>query len=127
MEKTYEGGQSLALLLRRPEVTYKDLPQGNSDLSVEVAEQVEIMLKYAGYLKRQDSEVARFKSMEEKQIPPWLDYSKVPNLRTEALQKLLEIQPATIAQAVRISGISPSDVSMILVTMKRGPQPTSKE
>lgn len=122
LEKTFEGSQSLALLLRRPEVSYKDLPKGNPDLPGDVTEQVEIMLKYAGYLRRQEEEVARFKNMEVKQIPCWLDYDKVPNLRTEARLKLKEIRPATIGQAVRISGISPSDVSMVLVTMKRGPQ-----
>ena len=91
-----------------------------------MTEQVEIETKYAGYIVRQDIDVAKFQAMEEKQIPPWLDYARVPSLRTEARQKLTKIRPATIGQATRISGVSPADVSLVLIWMKRGPEPVSE-
>jgi tRNA uridine 5-carboxymethylaminomethyl modification enzyme len=113
---------SFADLLRRPEIQYSDLQGARTDLPPEVVEQVEIELKYQGYIDRQEIEIAKFKSMEEKQIPPWIDYATIPSLRTEARQKLAKIRPATVGQASRISGVSPADVSLILVWMKRGPQ-----
>src|SRR5580658_4781032 len=99
LEKTREGPDTLAQLLRRPEITYSDLPKQTSGLSVEVIQQVEIALKYEGYIARQELEVAKLKGLEEKQIPSWIDYGKVPSLRTEARQKLAKIQPATLGQA----------------------------
>ncbi len=112
-------------LLRRPEMTYAQLPDQNPSLSPEVMQQVEISLKYEGYIARQEIEVAKLKTLDDKQIPTWMDYSKVPSLRTEARQKLAKIQPATIGQASRISGVSPSDVGILMVWMKNGP-PTSE-
>jgi tRNA uridine 5-carboxymethylaminomethyl modification enzyme len=79
-------------------------------------------LKYAGYITRQEHEVNRFKALEDKQIPTEFDYSKVPSLRPEARQKLSTIRPATIGQASRISGVSPADVSIVLVWLKRTAQ-----
>ena len=110
----------LSQILRRPEMTYFGLPQHNPSLPQEIAEQVEIIIKYAGYIERQEQEVEKARSMEEKQIPAWLDYESITGLRNEARQKLIHHQPATIGQATRISGISPSDISLILVHMKRG-------
>jgi len=110
-------------ILKRPEITYADLPEKNPSLSREIIQQVEIAIKYAGYIDRQEEEVAKFKSMEGKQIPSWLDYETVPSLRKEARQKLGEIRPQTLGQAARISGVSPSDVSLLMVWMKRGPTP----
>ena len=118
---TRDGTASLAELLRRPELSYADLPGTKPDLPTDVVEQVEIELKYAGYIARQDVDIAKFKAMEEKQIPSWLDYSTIPSLRTEARQKLIKIRPATVGQASRISGVSPADLSLVLVWMKRGP------
>jgi tRNA uridine 5-carboxymethylaminomethyl modification enzyme len=109
-------------LLKRPEIQYQDLQSANPSLSPEVVQQVEIAFKYAGYISRQEDEVARFKTMEEKQIPLWLDYETVPSLRKEARQKLGKVRPRTLGQASRISGVSPADVSLIMVWMKRGPQ-----
>ena len=109
----------LSQILRRPEMTYFDLPQYDSSLPQEIAEQVEIIIKYAGYIERQEQEVEKARSMEEKQIPAWLDYESITGLRNEARQKLIHHQPATIGQATRISGISPSDISLVLVHMKR--------
>ncbi|MBA4147948.1 MAG: tRNA uridine-5-carboxymethylaminomethyl(34) synthesis enzyme MnmG [Verrucomicrobia bacterium] len=120
LEKTRSGPDLLAQLLRRPEVSYKDLPNARTDLSEEVIQQVEIMLKYAGYIDRQEIEVARFKTLEDKQIPESFDYAIVPSLRTEARQKLSKIRPATIGQASRISGVSPSDVGILMIWLKRG-------
>jgi tRNA uridine 5-carboxymethylaminomethyl modification enzyme len=120
LEKTRDGGETLAQLLRRPEMTYADLPKKNGALPAEVIQQIEIALKYEGYIARQEVEVAKMKTLEDKQIPSWIDYSKVPSLRTEARQKLAKIQPATLGQAARISGVSPSDVGILMIWMKQG-------
>jgi tRNA uridine 5-carboxymethylaminomethyl modification enzyme len=120
LEKTREGGDTLAQLLRRPEITYAKLPKRNESLPEEVVQQVEIALKYEGYIARQEIEVAKMKTLEDKQIPSWMDYAKVPSLRTEARQKLAKIQPATLGQAARISGVSPSDIGILMIWMKQG-------
>jgi tRNA uridine 5-carboxymethylaminomethyl modification enzyme len=101
-------------------VSYSDLPQKNSSLSKEAAEQVEIAVKYAGYIARQSGEVEKFKSLEEKEIPSSFDFLSVPGLRTEARQKLHSVRPQTLGQAARISGVSPADISLVMVWMKRG-------
>jgi tRNA uridine 5-carboxymethylaminomethyl modification enzyme len=121
IECTRVGSETLIQMLRRTETSYADLPCQDSALSSEVVQQVEIAVKYEGYIARQELEVAKLKGLEDKQIPPWLDYSKVPSLRTEARQKLSKIQPATLGQASRISGVSPSDVGILMVWMKQGP------
>lgn len=118
LEGTRVGTETLAQQLRRPEVSYKDV-RHQSTLSTEVLEQVEITLKYAGYIIRQENEVNKCKSLEEKQIPTLFDYSGVPSLRPEARQKLTKIRPGTIGQASRISGVSPADISILLVWLKR--------
>jgi len=121
LEKTRSGSETLAQLLRRPEVAYRDLPARNESLPNDVVQQVEIATKYEGYIARQELEVAKLKGLEDKQIPSWLDYTKVPSLRTEARQKLAKIQPNTLGQASRISGVSPSDVGILMIWMKQGP------
>ena len=121
LENTRSGSETLAQWLRRPEVTYADLPNRDECLSAEVIQQVEIALKYEGYIARQEVEVAKMKGLEDKQIPSWIDYTKVPSLRTEARQKLAKIQPATFGQASRISGVSPSDIGILMIWMKSGP------
>lgn len=118
------GTTTLTQLLRRPENTYLSLPTAKNNLPSGVPEQIEIAVKYAGYIERQEQEIGKFKSMEDKQIPEWLDYETVPSLRKEARTKLKEIRPRTVGQASRISGVSPADVSIVMVWMKRGPQPT---
>ena len=120
LEQTRHGVDTLMQILRRPENTYRDLPSKNDLLSVEASQQVEIAVKYAGYISRQEIEVAKFKNMEEKQIPISFDYAIVPSLRNEARQKLTKIRPITVGQASRISGVSPSDIGLILVWLKRG-------
>jgi tRNA uridine 5-carboxymethylaminomethyl modification enzyme len=118
LEGTRVGSETLAQQLRRPEVSYKDIAH-KSTLSIEVSEQVEITMKYAGYITRQENEVSKCKSLEEKHIPTFFDYSGVPSLRPEARQKLTKIRPGTIGQASRISGVSPADISILLVWLKR--------
>lgn len=122
LESTRSGGTTQAQILRRPEIRYRDLPAPDSRLTDEVTQQVEIHLKYEGYIDRQEQDVARFKTMEEKIIPDWLDYQTVPSLRKEARLKLGQIRPRTLGQASRISGVSPADISIVMVWMKRGPQ-----
>ena len=113
------GADTLAQLLRRPEVTYSNLPNRNQNLSKEVTDQVEIDLKYAGYIDRQTVEVEKLANLNEKQFPLAFDFSAVPSLRLEARQKLALIRPATLGQASRISGVSPSDISILNVWLKR--------
>lgn len=120
--RTHAGSDSLAKLLKRPEISYKDLPIRNEALDSEVVEQVEIALKYDGYIQRQESEIARFRTMEDKRIPDWLDYISLHNLRPEARTKLDQIRPSTLGQAARISGVSPADISVVMVAMKRSPK-----
>ena len=114
------GTDTLIKLLSRPEISYKELPSRNESLPDEVVQQVEIAVKYAGYIERQEVEVEKFKGLEDKIIPDTFDFSKVPSLRQEALQKLTRIRPATIGQAARISGVSPADIGILLVWLKRG-------
>lgn len=121
LAKTRVGDETMARLLRRPEMNYGKLPDRNQNLSEEVIQQVEISLKYEGYIARQEVEVAKLKTLEDKQIPSWLDFATVPSLRTEARQKLLRIKPATLGQASRISGVSPSDVAVLSIWLKNGP------
>ncbi len=119
LEKTSFGSETLAQILRRPEVTYAALPGRKEGLSLEVVQQVETTIKYAGYIARQESEIAKFKSLENKRIPAAFDYTTVPSLRMEARQKLTKLRPATLGQASRISGVSPSDVAIVMVWLKR--------
>jgi len=118
LERIRIGSETVAQLLRRPDIRYTDVIN-ESDLSEDVVQQVEIGLKYAGYIARQENEVARFKDLEDKQIPCRFDYQSVPSLRQEARQKLIQIRPATVGQASRISGVSPADISILLVWLKR--------
>lgn len=116
---TRAGQDTLEQLLKRPEISYKDLPHRNDALEDEIVLQVEIAVKYAGYIDRQEVEVKRVKSFEDKEIPAAFDYATVGGLRTEARMKLGQIRPKTVGQATRISGVSPADISILLVWMKR--------
>ncbi len=119
IRRTRVGTELLEQILKRPEVAYKDLPNRDESLSEEVIQQVEIAVKYAGYIDRQQADVEKFKTLEGKQIPETFDYSAVPSLRNEARQKLTKLRPATLGQASRISGVSPADVSILAVWLKR--------
>jgi tRNA uridine 5-carboxymethylaminomethyl modification enzyme len=116
---TRSGRDTLEQLLKRPEISYKDLPHRNDSLDDEIVLQVEIAVKYAGYIDRQEIEVERVKSLEDKEIPTSFDYANAGGLRTEARMKLGQIRPKTVGQAARISGVSPADISILLVWMKR--------
>jgi tRNA uridine 5-carboxymethylaminomethyl modification enzyme len=116
---TYYNSDLLAKVLSRPEMNYRNLPKRDETLSDEVVQQVEIAVKYAGYIDRQELEVQKFKTLEDKNIPDTFDFSTVPSLRLEARQKLSKIRPATIGQAARISGVSPADISILMVSLKR--------
>jgi tRNA uridine 5-carboxymethylaminomethyl modification enzyme len=119
LNSNYYVSDSLAKILSRPETAYADLPNRITSLPQEVIEQVEIAIKYAGYVERQELEIEKFKKLEDKQIPGAFDFSTVPGLRHEARQKLAKIRPATIGQAARISGVSPADIGILMVCLKR--------
>ena len=112
------GGSSLAELIRRPELNYKMLAEVDPKrpkLPEDVQEQVNINIKYVGYIKRQMKQVEQFKKMEEKKIPENINYDEIQSLRIEAKQKLNLYRPINIGQASRISGVSPADISVLLV------------
>jgi len=111
-------GSSLATLLRRPQIEYNDLTPfdiGRPELPRVVTEQVEIQLKYAGYIDRQLRQVKEFSKMENRRLPLELDYSTVTGLRIEARQKLQKIRPLSFGQASRISGVSPADIAALMI------------
>jgi tRNA uridine 5-carboxymethylaminomethyl modification enzyme len=117
-----KSGTSLAELLKRPEIKYEclaDIDPERPVLSKEVTDQVEINLKYDGYIKRQLKQVEQFKKLENKKIPLDLDYKEIGSLRAEAVQKLEAYRPLSIGQASRISGVSPADISVILVYLEQ--------
>ena len=118
----------LADLLRRPQVTYADIAPFDPErpeLSAAVTDEVEIQIKYAGYLARQEKQVAEFKKEEARRLPESIDYNAITGLRLEARQKLSEIRPMSIGQAGRISGVSPADIAVLLIWLEqRGDAPT---
>ncbi|MDX2225881.1 MAG: tRNA uridine-5-carboxymethylaminomethyl(34) synthesis enzyme MnmG [Verrucomicrobiae bacterium] len=120
LNKTFQGTTNMAQYLKRPEILFRDLPEEFQNLPALVKEQVEIDLKYEGYISRQMEEIEQFRKLESKEIPLWLDYSKVRGLRIEAVQKFTKIAPKTLGQASRIAGITPSDVSLVSVWVKKG-------
>ena len=112
----------LADLLRRPNVSYEDIAPfdpGRPQLPLAVTEEVQIQLKYAGYLARQEKQVEQFRKEESRLLPPDLDYEAISGLRLEARQKLSEIRPLSIGQAGRISGVSPADIAVLLIYMEQ--------
>ena len=112
----------LADLLRRPEIRYSDLlpfDPGNPGLPQAVTEEVEIQIKYAGYLLRQERQVEEFKKEESRLLPPDMDYGSIKGLRLEAQQKLDAIRPLSIGQAGRISGVSPADIAVLLIYLEQ--------
>ena len=114
------SGIKLYDLLKRPEIEYKHLSEIGQDaeLPKEVIEQVSVSIKYEGYLKRQMAQIEQFKRMEERRMPEDIDYSQIHGLRIEARQKLNSIRPQSLGQASRISGVSPADISVLLVYLE---------
>ncbi|OQP06774.1 tRNA uridine-5-carboxymethylaminomethyl(34) synthesis enzyme MnmG [Geobacillus sp. 46C-IIa] len=118
-----KDGIRAADLLRRPEMTYEHIQKlapAGEDIAPEVAEQVEIQIKYEGYIQKSLQEVERLKKMENKKIPEDIDYDAIQGLATEARQKLKQVRPLSIAQASRISGVNPADISILLVYLEQG-------
>lgn len=117
-----ESGATLADLIRRPELSYEllaDIDPGRPDLPDDVKEQVNIEIKYEGYIDRQKRQVAQFEKAEKRNIPEDIDYDDVKSLRLEARQKLKEFRPENVGQASRIAGVSPADISVLLVYLKQ--------
>ena len=115
-----KDGMSLYDFLKRPEIKINDLEHFvDMPYSKEVKEQVEINIKYEGYIKKSNKEAKKMLFLEEKIIPETIDYDKVPNLASEARQKLSEIKPTTLGQATRISGVNPADISILMVYLRR--------
>ena len=118
---TLKTGSNLAEILCRPEMTYEKLAvidPARTELPEDVIEQVTIEIKYEGYIKRQIHQVEQYKKMEKKKIPDDIDYDDIKSLRIEARQKLKQYKPINVGQASRISGVSPADVSVILVYLE---------
>ena len=120
LEYSKRGEDSLLKLLKRPNMCFKDLLEIDSDLrkrniSVPVQEQVEIEAKYEGYINRQKQQIEKFKKMEKLSLPPYFHYDSIPGLRKEAQQKLGRFRPVSLGQASRISGVSPADISILMV------------
>ena len=120
--KNVENSARLADLLRRPQVTYSDIAPFDAnrpELPAAVTEEVEIQIKYAGYLARQEKQVAEFKKEEQRLLPADLDYESIAGLRLEARQKLSEIRPVSLGQASRLSGVSPADIAVLLIYLEQ--------
>lgn len=116
-------GVKFAELLKRPQLTYEKLApfdKNRPDLPYEIFEQVEIEIKYEGYIKRQQAQIDEMRRLEKKLIPTDMDYREISGLRLEAAEKLAKIRPASIGQASRISGVSPADISVLLIHLARG-------
>lgn len=117
-----QSGITLGELIRRPELNYDllaSIDETRPDLPKDVCDQVNINVKYEGYIDRQLKQVKQFKKLEKKKIPQEFDYSRVSSLRTEAIQKLSDIRPESVGQAARISGVSPADLSVLLVYLEK--------
>ena len=110
-------------LLKRPEIKYsliEKMVPADKDISDDVAEQVEIQVKYEGYIEKQLQQVARALKMEDKKIPENLDYHAISGLATEAKQKLSQVRPLSVGQASRVSGVNPADISILLIYLEQG-------
>ena len=123
LEKTHtRSGASLADLLRRPELSYESISELDPErpsLPRRVREEAEIRIKYEGYVERQERQVEQFRKMEHRRLPEDLNYEEIPNLRIEARQKLQKVKPQSIGQASRIGGVSPADLSVLLLWLKK--------
>ncbi|MFN3532759.1 MAG: tRNA uridine-5-carboxymethylaminomethyl(34) synthesis enzyme MnmG [Candidatus Brocadia sp.] len=123
MDKKMIGPNTLTKILSRPDRTFDhllamDTGLGQRQISKEVKEQIEIEVKYKGYIERQQIQIEKFKKMEDYKIPQWLDYQNISELRKEARQKLSQIRPVSLAQASRISGVSPADISILMIYLE---------
>jgi tRNA uridine 5-carboxymethylaminomethyl modification enzyme len=120
LRETRAGGMSLADWLKRPEAEWSGLPEEFQAADAEVATQVETDIKYAGYISRELAQIERARDQEDTRIPDWVDYLTVSGLKTEARLKLDEVRPLTFSQAARVSGITPADIAILSVWVRRG-------
>jgi len=113
----------MAEMLKRPQITYDDLAEIDDEtrpvLSYHEITQLEVQIKYEGYIQKQINQIERFKKLEDKKLSQDIDYSKVEGLRIEAAQKLDQIKPESVGQASRISGVSPADINVLLVYLEK--------
>ena len=115
-----KDGITLYNLLKRPEISMKDIEEFYSlDYEDDVKEQVQINIKYEGYIKKAEKEANKMIDLDDKKIPEDIDYEKIHNLASEAKQKLKEVRPTSIGQALRISGVNPADVSILMIYLKK--------
>jgi tRNA uridine 5-carboxymethylaminomethyl modification enzyme len=127
LRQTRVNGLLLAELLKRPEISWENLPEEFQTANDEITTQVETDIKYAGYIARELAQIERSKTQEETRIPDWVDYSKIQGLKTEARVKLDEVRPLTFGQATRVSGINPADIAILSVWIKRGKKAANGE
>ncbi len=118
LKKKFHSGASLAQILSRPDCHYAELPGSQPELPVEVIEQVEIAIKYEGYIKREKGRIMSFQTLERQRLPVDFDYDIITALRFESREKLKKIRPETLGQASRISGVNPADISILSVWLK---------
>ena len=119
-------GIKMSELLKRTEITYenlKEIDEEGPNLTKQEAEEVEIQVKYEGYIKMQEQQVEKFKKLEEKLLPEDMDYEKMEGISLEARQKLQKFRPRSIGQASRISGVSPADISVLLIYLQTRKSP----
>jgi len=122
LESQYRGGSSIAQHLRRPEMSYDALPEARCELDAEIRQQVEIRIKYAGYIEREAGHAAKAARFDHVRIPVDLDYHAISALRYESREKLAKIRPETLGQASRISGVNPVDISILQLSLKKLPE-----
>jgi tRNA uridine 5-carboxymethylaminomethyl modification enzyme len=122
LNSVFSGAASLSQMLKNPDMTYEKLPGRNPGLPEEVKKQIEIQLKYDGYIKRELEQVQRYAQVDNMLIPQWIDYSAIKTLRYESRQKLQKIKPVTLGQASRIPGVNPADIVMLDILIRKGRQ-----
>ncbi len=118
LRRTRFNSMTLEQLLRRPEMTHSRLPSSENPVDEEVASAVEVIVKYAGYIERQETEVQRLSRLDETEIPEGIDYDAIGGLKTESRRRLNSVRPRTLGQASRVSGVSPSDLGLVLVWLR---------
>jgi tRNA uridine 5-carboxymethylaminomethyl modification enzyme len=121
LENTRAGEQTLATLLRRPNTCYSDLPHRSDELHAEVIAQVEIRIKYQGYIDREMRAAMKSERLDTEAIPGWVNYTSLTNLKVEVREKLERVRPTTLGQASRVPGITPAAIAVLAIAIKRGP------
>ena len=127
LDTVYAQGVTLATLLARPQAHYGQVPGARMDLPLEVRQQIEIRCRYRGYIEQEEQSARRARADEHIQLPTWLDYWSLPALRYEAREKLHALRPINLGQAGRIPGITPADIGVLTIALKRGPRPPARQ